>query len=299
MSKRSRDRHLAKLAARRQAERDAQRRRRQRTLGTVATASPAVVLLVVAGLVIFNGGDDTGEPVADREPDRQSQREPEQPHAAGQAGDADRHGRPAAGARRGRVRRRSAEDGRQAQAAVLRAAAHEDRSREDVHRHDGDLVRHDRDRAGSEDRAADREQLRVPGQPRLLRRAVLHPDRHLDRRPAGRRSHGHRNAAARATRSPTSCRAASSTRRACSPWRTPAPNTGGSQFFIITGDNGHNLDSNPNYTIFGNVIERTRCGATDPEAPDQGPGRRRAGRHQRSGAEAGRLLRLGDDHREA
>ncbi|MGA9160842.1 MAG: peptidylprolyl isomerase, partial [Actinomycetota bacterium] len=33
------------------------------------------------------------------------------------------------------------------------------------------------------------------------------------------------------------------------------PDTGGSQFFLITGDNGHNLDANPNYTIFGNVIE--------------------------------------------
>jgi peptidyl-prolyl cis-trans isomerase B (cyclophilin B) len=33
------------------------------------------------------------------------------------------------------------------------------------------------------------------------------------------------------------------------------PNTGGSQFFIITGENGHNLDANPAYTIFGNVIE--------------------------------------------
>ena len=31
--------------------------------------------------------------------------------------------------------------------------------------------------------------------------------------------------------------------------------TGGSQFFIITGPNGHNLDGNPNYTIFGQVIE--------------------------------------------
>ena len=61
MSKRSRDRQLAKLAARRQAERDAQRRRRQRALGTVATAA-GVTLLVVAGLVIFTGGDDTASP---------------------------------------------------------------------------------------------------------------------------------------------------------------------------------------------------------------------------------------------
>jgi cyclophilin family peptidyl-prolyl cis-trans isomerase len=31
------------------------------------------------------------------------------------------------------------------------------------------------------------------------------------------------------------------------------PNTGGSQFFLITGDKGHNLDATPNYTIFGQV----------------------------------------------
>jgi cyclophilin family peptidyl-prolyl cis-trans isomerase len=31
--------------------------------------------------------------------------------------------------------------------------------------------------------------------------------------------------------------------------------TGGSQFFIITGDKGHGLDSNAAYTIFGTVIE--------------------------------------------
>jgi cyclophilin family peptidyl-prolyl cis-trans isomerase len=33
------------------------------------------------------------------------------------------------------------------------------------------------------------------------------------------------------------------------------PNTGGSQFFIITGPDGANLDGNPNYTIFGKVVE--------------------------------------------
>jgi cyclophilin family peptidyl-prolyl cis-trans isomerase len=32
-------------------------------------------------------------------------------------------------------------------------------------------------------------------------------------------------------------------------------NTGGSQFFLITGPAGTNLDGNPNYTIFGAVIE--------------------------------------------
>jgi cyclophilin family peptidyl-prolyl cis-trans isomerase len=33
------------------------------------------------------------------------------------------------------------------------------------------------------------------------------------------------------------------------------PNTGGSQFFLITGPAGTNLDANPNYTIFGHVVE--------------------------------------------
>jgi cyclophilin family peptidyl-prolyl cis-trans isomerase len=33
------------------------------------------------------------------------------------------------------------------------------------------------------------------------------------------------------------------------------PNTGGSQFFLITGPNGKNLDANPAYTIFGKVVE--------------------------------------------
>ena len=31
-------------------------------------------------------------------------------------------------------------------------------------------------------------------------------------------------------------------------------NTGGSQFFIITGPQGTNLEGNPNYTIFGKVV---------------------------------------------
>jgi cyclophilin family peptidyl-prolyl cis-trans isomerase len=33
------------------------------------------------------------------------------------------------------------------------------------------------------------------------------------------------------------------------------PNTGGSQFFLITGPDGANLDSNPAYTIFGKITD--------------------------------------------
>jgi cyclophilin family peptidyl-prolyl cis-trans isomerase len=34
-----------------------------------------------------------------------------------------------------------------------------------------------------------------------------------------------------------------------------SPDSGGSQFFLITGNNGRRLDANPAYTIFGTVIE--------------------------------------------
>ena len=61
MSKRSRERQLAKLAARRQAERDAQRHRRQRILGAIGVVAAAV--LVVAGAsIILTGGNDAASP---------------------------------------------------------------------------------------------------------------------------------------------------------------------------------------------------------------------------------------------
>jgi cyclophilin family peptidyl-prolyl cis-trans isomerase len=56
MPKRTRERQLAKLAARRQAERDAARRRRRLVLGLVATAL-AVILLIVAGSIWFAGDE--------------------------------------------------------------------------------------------------------------------------------------------------------------------------------------------------------------------------------------------------
>jgi cyclophilin family peptidyl-prolyl cis-trans isomerase len=57
MSKRSRDRHLAKLAARRQAERDAARRRRERIVAIVA-GLVVVALLVTGGVLFLNSRDE-------------------------------------------------------------------------------------------------------------------------------------------------------------------------------------------------------------------------------------------------
>lgn len=56
MSKRSRERQLAKLAARRQAERDAQRHRRQRSMSGVG-AIVGVAMVATLGLFFFNRKD--------------------------------------------------------------------------------------------------------------------------------------------------------------------------------------------------------------------------------------------------
>ncbi|MGZ6544631.1 MAG: peptidylprolyl isomerase [Actinomycetota bacterium] len=59
MSKRSRERHLAKLAAQRQAERDAARRRREHRV-IAALSALGVVAAIVVGFVFFGGKSSSG-----------------------------------------------------------------------------------------------------------------------------------------------------------------------------------------------------------------------------------------------
>ena len=66
------------------------------------------------------------------------------------------------------------------------------------------------------------------------------------------------------------------------------PNTGGSQFFLITGPAGTNLDGNPNYTIFGQGDRGARRRQADPGAPD----RRSERRHHRPAPDDGGLPRF-------
>jgi cyclophilin family peptidyl-prolyl cis-trans isomerase len=49
------------------------------------------------------------------------------------------------------------------------------------------------------------------------------------------------------------------------------PNTGGSQFFIITGANGHKLDARPNYTVFGQIVHGLDVAQTIQKLPIQDP----------------------------
>jgi cyclophilin family peptidyl-prolyl cis-trans isomerase len=60
MSKRSRDRHLAKLAAQRQADRSAALRRRNRMVGAIAGVIAIVVAIVGLGLILGGGDTTTG-----------------------------------------------------------------------------------------------------------------------------------------------------------------------------------------------------------------------------------------------
>jgi cyclophilin family peptidyl-prolyl cis-trans isomerase len=50
-----------------------------------------------------------------------------------------------------------------------------------------------------------------------------------------------------------------------------SPDTGGSQFFLITGPAGHKLDANPTYTIFGMVVEGLDVAKRIQELPIQDP----------------------------
>jgi cyclophilin family peptidyl-prolyl cis-trans isomerase len=59
MPKRSRDKQLAKLAQRRQAERRAAKRRRDLTIGLVA-GGIALILVAVGAFILFGGDDQTG-----------------------------------------------------------------------------------------------------------------------------------------------------------------------------------------------------------------------------------------------
>jgi len=73
MPKRSRDKQLAKLAQRRQAERRAAKRRRDLTIGLVA-GGIALILVAAGAFILFGGDDQTGaaSPTASAEPGTQT-----------------------------------------------------------------------------------------------------------------------------------------------------------------------------------------------------------------------------------
>ena len=135
---------------------------------------------------------------------------------------------------------------------VRRSAGDGHRPVEALHRHDGDLARHARDRARRDQGAEDGQQLRVPRPAPLLRRRDL-PPHHQGLHVPGRRPDRHRYAAGPATASPTSCPKAGQYEVGSVAMANAGPNTNGSQFFIVSGRSGVGLP--PQYSLFGKVVK--------------------------------------------
>ncbi|HZN42885.1 MAG TPA: peptidylprolyl isomerase [Actinomycetota bacterium] len=250
MSKRSRDRQLAKLAARRQAERDAAARRRVLTVGLIAGG--IAVILLVGGFGLFLGADD-GTESASTTPSASPSVSPT-PSAA-------------PGTKTGTVTPTAAnESGEVACGADAPQGAGKPKPQF----------------AGPPPMTIDRKatytatmvtscgniviELDAKAAPQTVNSFVFLADEgyfdgqyfhRLDTSidviqggdPTGTGSGGPGYAI------PDELKGGESYTAGTLAMANAGPNTGGSQFFLITGPAGTNLDGNPNYTIFGHVVE--------------------------------------------
>jgi len=275
MSKRSRDRHLAKLAARRQAERDARRRRRQRALGTIAT-SAAVVLLVVAGLVIFTGGNDSASPSPTVSPTGSPSESPSSPTPQAKPG-----------------KQTGTVDPQPAPAEVACGAEAPETAGKPKPQFSGPPpMKIDPEKTYIATMVTSCGTIEIELDPKNAPQTVnsfvflanhgFFDGQYLTRidtsidvlqggDPTGTGSGGPGYSI------PDELQGGEQYAPGVFAMANAGPNTGGSQFFIITGENGHNLDSNPNYTIFGQVIKGLdvaqriqKLPIKDPAAAQQG-----------------------------
>ena len=271
MSKRSRERQLAKLAARRQAERDAQRRRQKRILGTIGVVA-AGVLVVAGASVILTGGNNaaspsptvspSGSPSASPSPQGKpgkqtgtvvSQPAPDTVACGGTAPGTDKPKPQFAGPPPMKI------DPAKTYIATMQTSC-------------GTIVI----------------QLDAKTAPQTVNSFVfLANHRFFDALyftridtsidvlqggdPTGTGSGGPGYAI------PDELQGGETYGPGVFAMANAGANTGGSQFFIITGKNGHNLDSNPNYTIFGHIIRGLdvaqriqKLPIKDPTAASQG-----------------------------
>lgn len=272
MSKRSRERQLAKLAARRQAERDAQRRRRQRALGIVAS-SAAVVLLVVAGLVIFGGSGDSASPSPTVSPSGSPSESPTPQAKPGtQTGTVDPQPAP--------------------EAVACGAEAPKSAGKPKPQFSGPPPMKIDPKKTYIATMVTSCGTIEIELDPKTAPQTVnsfvflanhgyfdgqyIHRiDTSIDvlqgGDPTGTGSGGPGYAI------PDELQGGEQYAPGVFAMANAGANTGGSQFFIITGDNGHNLDANPNYTIFGHVISGLdvakriqKLPIKDPAAAQQG-----------------------------
>ncbi|MGZ5297222.1 MAG: peptidylprolyl isomerase [Actinomycetota bacterium] len=273
MSKRSRDRQLAKLAARRHAERDAQRRRRDRILGTIAAVG-AVILLVAAGMIIFKGGDATEATASPTV----------SPSGSPSAGPTPQ-GKP--GTQTGTV------DPQPAPAKVACGAEAPEGAGNPKPQFAGPPpMKIDPNTTYIARMVTSCGTIVIELDPKIAPQTVnsfvfLANHRYFDGQylhridtsidvlqggdPTGTGSGGPGYAI------PDELQGGETYAPGVFAMANAGADTGGSQFFIITGENGHNLDSNPNYTIFGNIIRGLdvaqriqKLPIADPQAAAQG-----------------------------
>jgi cyclophilin family peptidyl-prolyl cis-trans isomerase len=276
MSKRSRDRHLAKLAARRQAERDAQRRRRQRAIGTVA-ASAAVVLLVVAGLLLFNGDDNTqASPSLSVTPSASPSESPSSPTPQAKPG-----------------KQTGTVDPQPAPAEVACGAEAPKTAGKPKPQFSGPPpMKIDPEKTYIATLVSSCGTIKIKLDPKTAPQTVnsfvflanhdFFDGQYLTRidTSIGVLQGGDPTGTGRGGPGysiPDELQGGEQYGPGVFAMANGGANTGGSQFFIITGDNGHNLDSNPNYTIFGHVIDGLdvaqriqKLPIKDPAAAQQG-----------------------------
>ena len=263
---------MAKLAARRQAERDAHRHRRQRALGIVAT-SAAVVLLVVAGLVIVSGGDDNASPSPTVSPSGSPSESPTPQAKPGtQTGTVDPQPAPAE--------------------VACGAEAPKTAGKPKPQFSGPPPMKIDPEKTYIATMVTSCGTIEIELDPKNAPQTVnsfvflanhgFFDGQYLTRidtsidvlqggDPTGTGSGGPGYAI------PDELQGGEQYAPGVFAMANAGANTGGSQFFIITGDNGHNLDSNPNYTIFGHVIKGLdvaqriqRLPIKDPAAAAQG-----------------------------
>ncbi len=249
MPKRSRDKQLAKLAQRRQAERRAAKRRRDLTIGLVA-GGIALILVAVGAFILFGGGDDqtdAASPSVSAEPGTQTGTVTPQCDRA----------KVACG---GTVPRR-----RQAQAARSTAppkmtidpsTSYTATIETSCGTIEIELLPKIGYRRG--------QQLRVPGAAGLLRRLSLPPDRGGLRDP-GRRPAGDRHRWPGLSSSPSPRRRCQLRRTRRARLREQQTGANGSQFFFTLAPTP-NLDPPQQYTIFGTVTKGHGCGREDRAA---------------------------------
>jgi cyclophilin family peptidyl-prolyl cis-trans isomerase len=269
MSKRSRDRQLAKLAARRQAERDARRRRRQRAIGAVVSAA-AVLLLVVAGLVIFSGGDEAASPSPTVSPTGSPSESPSSPTPQAKPG-----------------KQTGTVDPQPAPAEVACGAEAPETAGKPKPQFSGPPpMKIDPEKTYIATMVTSCGTIEIELDPKTAPQAVnsfvflanhgFFDGQYLTRidtsidvlqggDPTGTGSGGPGYVI------PDELQGGEQYAPGVFAMANRGPNTGGSQFFIITGENGRNLDSNPNYTIFGHVIKGLDVAQRIQELPIKDP----------------------------